>query len=112
MLQHQGTASLLHCHREPEEEDKLSPADTERYTREVSHQMFIHTYIYTYILLHTCIHTNTLHAVCFNFDFIFTYVQLLKALASPEGNKNPYMSPNLAPDDMLRGLPPVHIIVG
>lgn len=25
--------------------------------------------------------------------------------------RNPYMSPLLAPDDMLKGLPPIHIVV-
>ena len=37
--------------------------------------------------------------------------QLVEALGSLEANRNPFMSPGLAPDDMLRGLPPVHIIV-
>ena len=38
-------------------------------------------------------------------------LQLLKALDSSECTKHPYMSPGLAPDEMLIGLPPVHIIV-
>jgi hypothetical protein len=69
VLTHQGTASLLYCCREPEQQDRLPPAEIERMTCE-----------------------------------------LVKTLGSLEGNKNPYMSPGLAPDDMLRGLPPVHII--
>jgi hormone-sensitive lipase len=69
VLTHQPTTSLLYCCRDPDEGDRLSPAEIERMTRE-----------------------------------------LLKALGSPESNKNPYMSPILAPEHMLIGLPPVHII--
>ena len=38
-------------------------------------------------------------------------LEVLKTYQEPEVTKDPYMSPLLAPDDMLTGLPTTHIIV-
>ena len=36
---------------------------------------------------------------------------VLKSFEDPEVTKDPYMSPALAPDEMLIGLPVVHLVV-
>ena len=44
-------------------------------------------------------------------DLEVLILEVLKTYQEPEMTKDPYMSPLLAPDDMLTGLPTTHIIV-
>ena len=37
--------------------------------------------------------------------------EILKSFEDPEVAKDPFMSPALAPNEMLKGLPPVHLVV-
>lgn len=37
--------------------------------------------------------------------------EVMRIYVDPECTKDPFMSPGLAPSDMLKGLPPVHIVV-
>ena len=37
--------------------------------------------------------------------------EILDTFNDPETTKDPFMSPGLAPDEFLKGLPPIHIIV-
>ena len=37
--------------------------------------------------------------------------EMIKGFQDGDVTKDPYMSPLLAPDEMLSGLPPIHIIV-
>ena len=37
--------------------------------------------------------------------------EILKNFKDGDATKDPFMSPLLAPDEMLSGLPPVHIVV-